>query len=181
MLCERQRTSRQAGSCTEALGTWLFNFNMQQGQAERIWEWLNCLPQRKSGIGKGKGAAIAKCSEVLGRRGHIDYIFNISLIFCSEYSAIWVESTQKGLKSSSWKQERPGSRFLIPITATWIQEGCGSLSVRDSLSAVMQQRTDFSPLVSCFWGEKLSGAWFWPLGGMEIQNKLIESSTAALI
>lgn len=110
MLCERQRTSRQAGSCTEALGTWLFNFNMQQGQAERIWEWLDCPPQRKSGIGKGKGAAIAKCSEVLGRRGHIDYIFNISLIFCSEYSAIWVESTQKGSKiqqletTKTWQQ-----------------------------------------------------------------------------
>lgn len=128
MLCKQQRTSRQAGSCTEALKTWLFNFNMQQGQADRVWEWLDHA-QRKSGKAKGKGAATGKCREVLVRRGHIGCIFNISLTFCCEHWAIWAESTPKHLKSSSWKQPRPDSRSLIPVTATWTQESCGSLSL----------------------------------------------------
>lgn len=132
MLCEQQRTSRQAGSCTETLETWLFNSNMQQGQAERAWEWLDHMPQRKSGIGKGKGAAIVKCSEVLERRGHIGCIFNIFLTFSCEHWAISVESTQKHLKSSSWKQQRLGSRPLILVTAMWTQESCGSLSLRET-------------------------------------------------
>lgn len=98
-LYKLQRTSRQAGSCTEALGTWLFNFKYAAGAG---WEGLGsgwtAHHRKKCGRQRGKEPQLQRAMRFLGGGDTFGCRFNISLTFCSEHSAIWVGKHPKTSK-----------------------------------------------------------------------------------
>lgn len=122
MLCERQWTSGQAGSCTEALGTWLFNFNMQQGQAERVCKWLDPTTQKKWSMQRQRSCN-SKMQWGFGEEGtswlHIQYLPYFLLWAtsnlgrkCSKISKIQELETTKDLAAGPWSQSRKPKKAM---------------------------------------------------------------------